>query len=300
MLERLISSNGLDNRNLFDAMLYRAHAYRILNSARARDGWPVDKAGAQRAMDDFAILLKIAEDNGFPAAWIANTEYAAGSVALNHLKDEALAYTYWRRCSDREHAGCMNVIAHAAFDGAAGQTIDHQLALTLHKKIHATGTQFTCAGAFSGMSVFKMTYFLGLDAGEASGIWIERSIDLLNRIAERQNGLDPCNRAIFELYDYVFKLSQGDRQEATLRAVLRRKQVADIRAIAEYMLSGGSEVALMTTMRGNSSGECTTHFLMMWYGQVIKQRDLADAHYNTLKKTSACASEIAFASKYYR
>lgn len=301
-LDRLIQSNRLDDASLLDAVLYRANAIRLLNHSRKRDGLPIDTAAAQRAVDDFNVLLKVAEANGIKSGWVANIEYTAGSVAFNHLRDEALAFTYWRSCSEKQHAGCMNVVAHSALVGSDGQAVDHRLAIDLHKKISNTGTRFTCAGAFSSLSVFDMMYFLDLtQSDDRLGVWLDRSLELVNQIAEQRNGADPCGRAMFEISNYIYKLSQGDKQEAILRGILRSKQSPDARTIAQFMLGQTNAAAVMSAIRGSpdAASRCITHFVMMWHGQVSGNQTVADAHYESMKQAGGCEAQMVYARKYY-
>lgn len=302
-LTRLIAANTLDDIGLFNARLYRAIGAQTLNFSRQKEGLPIDMQAARQTLQDFEYVLQIAEQQGVDSAWISNIEYQTASGAFNHLRDRAVAYKYWKQCSEREHAGCMNVMAHALTTGTGEQAVDYRQALELHKKIYATGTRFTCAGAFSSSTIADMGYFLTIAGpGDNPVEWIQKGIVLIDQIAERTNGQDPCGRSLFQITEYLFRLSAGDRQDIILRSILRRRESPNIRAVAQYMLGEIQADAAMSTVRGHpaSSSRCLDHFHLMWFGQIKGDLALSDVHYKAMQAIGQdCETQLLYARKYY-
>ena len=47
-----------------------------------------------------------------------NAEYRAGSVAMNQLHSQALAYSYWEKCAAAGNVDCVNILTAVPLAGA--------------------------------------------------------------------------------------------------------------------------------------------------------------------------------------
>ena len=303
-LDSLLRGGQFDDRSLVVVRYYRGLAGCLLNEIRRRKGLPVDEPAARRALDDFDYTLKAGGANGFPADWLANLQYRAGSVAFNQAHDGPLAFRYWRACADLQHAGCMNVVAHAMMTGMAGQAVDLKGALAMHKRIFATGATYTCAGAFSGMSIAQMNYFLAVrDKGDDPVEWMRKSIALLDGYAERHDGDDPCGRAGFEITEYLMGLSTGRQDEALLHAVLRHKSRAGTRAVAKFLLNEADDQSVDKAILASplKYEQCEDHFLMFWAARLTRKAAIAERHFQAITGMSSddCGSQTLFARAYH-
>lgn len=139
-LTALIESGQLNPLGLSIASYYRGEAGTLINSARLAARQPADAALARRTLADFDRVIAGESDIAEWGVSIAGAAYNAGSVARNALDLVPQAYAYWEICAQRNHAGCLNIMAAARLTGTGGVEVDLQQSLELHRKVYDTGT----------------------------------------------------------------------------------------------------------------------------------------------------------------
>src|SRR5262249_19153201 len=132
-------------------------------------------------------------------------EFLAGSVEYSQLRSIPMAYEYWRRCSSKGHAGCMNSMASASLTGAGGQAVDIGQALELHEKVFNTGTKYTCAGALSAEAIAEIIHFTGVRRPGDDGLaWLEKARQLRDLVIANHGGKDICFEHSFQIDEFLF------------------------------------------------------------------------------------------------
>ena len=77
--------------------------------------------------------------------------------------------------------------------------------------------------------------------------WLNRAYLLLDELASR--GLNnPCDRAAFEISEYLLRLSRGEPRADLLRNAAKRSGDADYRPLAAYLLRDMSREALQQSI----------------------------------------------------
>ena len=301
-LTELINAQQLSGEALSVAYFYRARARHLINSVRSKGNQPPDLALAKAALADLDII--VADGAEFPSRGItaANAEYFAGSVAMYGLKSEPLAYSYWDKCAKLGHGGCMNIMAWAKLTGRGGQQIDIPQALELNAKVYETGIRYGCAGAFSAKYNSMINYFTGIKRpGDDELEWIKRAYPLLERIEVVKRRKNPCQRADFEIVEYLIRLSRGEQRKDLLDKAMKDAEVDATEAAIQYLLGALDDNSFRMIARVTpSKGErCDMDFYALWNAEMKNDADLARWHFEDLQALgSACADKLVFAKKY--
>ena len=206
------------------AHYYRAVAVHLINSVHEEEGEAVDVAGARTARADLDKIIKADTVVTYvPEISQSNAEYWAGSIARNQLHDEPLAYSYWEKCAASQHAGCINIVAAARITGDGGERVDANEALVMHAGVYETGIRFRCAGAMSAMNIAGINYFMGVRRpGDDELEWTKKADTLLDKLEETENSRNVCDRAGVEVDEFLFQLSQRNRDDNILQDAMGR------------------------------------------------------------------------------
>lgn len=280
-LTRLVDSGGLNPLGLAIASMWRGRAYANANWLRMKQGSLPDRAAAQASLADFERVVGTGRDVPEWQVEIANALYLAGVVARNHLEDDRAAYAYWQRCAGHRHAGCLNVMASARLTGAAGVPVDLEASLELHRRVYDTGTDFHCAGAFSALAIAETMYFAGLKSQAVSEYaWLGRAYALLDQLERRMKGDSQCDRARFEITEYLMRLGRGEAKPELLRSAASRTGENYLKPVAEYLLREETRPALEAYLRGVKLKHvaCYANFLAYWHADIRKEAARSDAH----------------------
>lgn len=295
-LTRLLDSGALSQVGAAVAHHWRGRAYETANWTRIRKGQGVDLAIARAALADFDRAIA----HGDVPRWFtkANTLYMAGLVARNHVEDFPLAYDYWRRCAELNHAGCLNIMATARLTGAGGIKVDLADSIELNKRVYETGTDFRCAGAYSALAIAELIYFgrmTSVIVNEAE--WLRRAYQLLDELAMDLKSDNPCDRSKFEIVEFLIRLGQGEAKPELLRTAAGRKVENDYKVLAEYLLGSATAENLGAAIGGTNLKHvaCAMHFAAAWYAEIRKQFSVAASHERALAAFGGdhCAPEIA-------
>jgi len=285
------------------AQYTRARARNLQTAVLEADGASPDPALALGAVADLDAVIAAGIDLPSWGATVANAQYMAGIVAENRLHDESVAFAYWDLCAQRGHAGCLNIMAVARLTGIGGQKVDIKAALDLHAKVVDTGTNYACAGAYSALDIAVIGYFTGVhlaDDGEKK--WIDKANGLLDELAVAQGDRDLCNRAQFELLEFLLSLAIGTRDEDTLRHAVTRAEEPATKAAALYLSELSDADRFDAAMDGVVSpyDKCEARFDVLWYAQLTGHADIAKAQDDALKKIgfTYCNEQLVFARKF--
>jgi tetratricopeptide (TPR) repeat protein len=296
VLSRFIERGGVRDAALASAYYYRAEARVAQNSARRAKREKLDAPAARAALADFDKAIALNPD----PLTVADAEYQAGGVA-NWLGDLPLAFSYWRRCAELDHAGCLNVLAYAKLSGFGGEQIDVEQSLELNKKVFKTGIAYTCAGAVSALMIATTIHFSN-GGGDAEALtWLGRAYGLLDELAAAHNGADICGRSSYQIAEFLIRLGQGERRATLIEQARDHARGAYIKAIAQYMLGSIDDAALREVLASESPKmeACDAHFDALWYLELSKRHDKAQEHFDAMARlgTTACGVNLFFARR---
>ena len=117
-LTTLVSKGNLNTADLTVAYFYRGEARRLINEIHQRGGETVDSPTARLALDDFDKVISNGVNVYVSEVNTRNAEYWAGSVAMNQLHSQALAYSYWEKCAAAGNVDCVNILTAVRLAGA--------------------------------------------------------------------------------------------------------------------------------------------------------------------------------------
>ncbi|HKD44559.1 MAG TPA: hypothetical protein VKD24_02785, partial [Candidatus Angelobacter sp.] len=123
-LTSVLKQDNLGKTERMVALFYRAKARALAVQGQWRRGETMDTAMAQLAVEDLDKV--IASDVDAPEWGVRTSEaqYMAGSLSLLPLKAVGRAYSYWEKCAEHDHAGCLNLMANARLLGTGGVKVD--------------------------------------------------------------------------------------------------------------------------------------------------------------------------------
>jgi len=275
ILSRVIEDRQVNAAVLSVARYWRARAYTTLNWSRMGKGQKPDAELARKSLQDYD---DVATAGVQVRGWVSvpDSIYGAGGVAFNHLGDKPLAYRYWQRCAAAGHAGCLNIMASARLTGAGGVAVDLDQSIALDGMVYDTGTDFRCAGAYSALMNAQIIHFAGLKGQTVGELdWIGRAYPLLDELQKEEKNDNPCDRAFFEISEYLMRLARGERKPELLRAAAARTAGNDLRSAARYLLGDMSREAFDKAAQAIALKHvaCSAHFIGAWHAAL--ERDTA-------------------------
>ena len=304
-LDRLIGNAELNDNGLTIARFYRARAALLVNQVRVSNRQKPDAEAARRSLADFDWVIERNTDLPPVGITVADTAYSAGVVARNYLDAQPLAYAYWEKCAQREHAGCLNIMASARITGEGGVKVDVADALELHRKVYATGTGFNCAGAYSALAAAQIIYFsanMQVTVGELD--WMKRADLLLDQLAAERALKNPCNRARFKVTEYLLRLERDEVRRDLLEAALRLAEQPEEKATAGYLLGSVSEAAFRDVAAKGTDKDavCDMHFAAFWHALIRKDPKRSQDHDQAMSGLGRdhCSFQLALARMKYR
>ncbi len=297
----LIDSKLLSPAGLGIAHYYRAEALDQQNFVNTKNGQPPDAGSARLALADFDYVIDKKFEQPPVGIFLSNAEYRAGQVAQNSLHDSAKAYAYWKSCAEREHAGCMNIMADAKLTGADGAQ-DIGQALEYHSMVYKTGIKYTCAGAFSALEIAEIVYFTGVKRSDDDPtLWLNRAYALLDELAEKHRQ-QYCNRSEFQVVEFLMDLGQGNRRQDILNSASEHAEDPFVRAVTQFIAGSIDDSAFQTRLAPISSeyDRCHAHFYAMWHSAIVGSRKLAEEHWKSMSQIGPnfCGPELVFAKKF--
>ena len=296
-LTKIIEGGKLNESGRVVALYYRGDANLLVNAARVGANRPVNVDAAREALTDYDRVIKYGKDIPDWGVDVSNAAYYAGWIAQRYLSTVPLAYSYWEKCADMGHYGCLMTVAAARVTGVGGVKVDVDQALAMNSQVFNSGTNYGCAGAYAARNNALIIFFISTTrpAGEALE-WLDRSKRLLDRHA--------CARARFDVIEYLMRYSADDPgRGAQLTLASQRAASEEDRAIVRY-LTAGDEDAFRAQISRNATkaGKCDLHFIAMWNAEVNRNGGLARDHYSAMQALGpeACEPELTYVKKFGR
>lgn len=297
-LTRIIETGGLNGAGLSVAHFWRGQAQTTMNWSRIRRELPVDKEAARTSLGDFDKTIELGVD--IPDWHVSHAEalYLAGTVARNHVEDSRLAYQYWEKCAALRHAGCLNIMASARLTGAGGIAVDLAESIRLNEEVYQTGTDFRCAGAHSALVIAQTVHFTGAQGRAVDDLgWLRRANELLDELARDGTSDDLCGRSMFEVTEYLFRLSAGEDRKEVLTPATPRRAGNAYKPLVDYLRGTLSPEAFRSALAGVSIKHvaCRMNFAAAWHASLRKDAALAESYRAALGQFGAdhCAIERA-------
>ena len=296
-LTKIIEGGKLNEAGQAVALYYRGDANLLVNAARANAGKQPDVDAAREALSDYDRVIKYGKDIPDWGVDVSNAAYYAGWIAQRYLNSLPLAYSYWEKCADMGHSGCLMTVADARVTGAGGVRVDVDQALAMNTQVFNSGNNYGCAGAYAARNNALVIFFTKTKrpAGEALE-WLDRSKRLL------ESG--SCLRARFDVIEYLMRYSVDDPSRgAQLKLALQRAANEADRSVVRYLEKGDEGAFRAQIARSASKAEkCDLHFIALWNAEVNRNGGLANDHYTAMQAIGpeACGPELAYVKKFNR
>jgi hypothetical protein len=272
---------------------------------REKDGETVDLPATEMALDDFDKV--IASDTDI-LAWgvtVSNAEYLAGLIVHNQIQSDSMEFSYIKKCADKGHAGCLNIMATAHVTGSGGQPVGFIRALDLHNRVFDTGTNFRCAGALSARSIASIVYFTGKRRpGDDELTWVQRSQRLSDEVDRREKKNGTCYGARSRIEEFLYRLAKGDRRNDLLRQATDRlgDDSSVDRATIEYLSGSINENEFEAAVDADKTVtyRCDGYFEGMWYAELMTKPEIAKKYFQRLSDIGQldCKAELVYAKKF--
>ena len=306
MLSATLGAKKTDASDAMVAHYFRAVALGLINSVHEYEGEAMDVAGARMARADLDKIIKADQLFTYvPEVSRTNAEYWAGSIARNHLHDEPAAYSYWEKCAASGHAGCINMMASSRITGDGGQRVDASEALTLHTVVYNTGLNFYCAGALSAINIAAINYFMDVRRpGDEELEWTKKADRLLDMLEASGNGRNVCDRAGIEVDEFLFQLSQRNRDDNILQDAISREDddSGTTKPLIQFISGAIDEAAFDSAVSANKSRQerCSAYFDAMWYAELRGEQAMARRFDQRMLDIGRfdCGQELVFAKKF--
>jgi len=296
-LTRIIDGGKLNESGRVVALYYRGDANLLVNAALAGANRPPNVDAAREALGDYDRVIKYGKDIADWDVDVSNAAYYAGWIAQRYLNSIPLAYSYWEKCADMGHSGCLLAAAEARVTGVGGVKVDPEAALAMNTAVFNSGTNYGCGGAYAARNNALIIFFTNTKrpAGEALE-WLDRSKRLFD-----SNG---CARARFDIIEYLMRYSAGDPKRGTqLELAAKHAASDDDRAVVRYLAKGDEEAFRARIARNpTKAGKCDLHFIALWNAEVNRNGGVARDHYKAMQDIGpeACGPELAYARKFGR
>jgi hypothetical protein len=300
-LTRLIEDAKLNPAGRTVARYYRGDANLLVNAARANAERPPNVDAAREALADYDDVIKSGKDIADWGVDVSNAAYHAGWIAQRYLNSVPLAYSYWEKCADMGHYGCLMTVAAARVTGEGGVKVDLGQALAMNSQVFNSGTNYGCAGAYAARNNALIIFFTrtGRPAGEALE-WLDRSKRLLDALPGNS-----CARSRFDVMEYLVRYAGDDRAKATaLKTAMQHAANDEDRAVVRYLAGSIDEKAFRAriALTPSKAGKCDLHFIAMWNAEVNRNVGLSRDHYRAMQAigAEACGPELAYMKKFDR
>ncbi len=211
LLDKSIRSGDLDTEQTVFAHYWRGNALSFANLIRNAKNEDVVVLELKRALDDYDYVIATTEIDKYPGII-----YYAARIASNLLNDKNRAGKYFKKCAEDRHAGCMNVLARGYFHGDYGFEVDVQKSIDWHTKVFDTGTDYNCAGSYSGGSLALMSFFLPqFQYRHDWRTWMDKSVELKKSLADEKH-INPCYLMDEYVFSYLLHLLDHEKRQDIL------------------------------------------------------------------------------------
>jgi hypothetical protein len=285
---------------------YRGVGREMLILQNKRMGFPVEKSELQAVLNDFEAVANVPDSE---SVRVLRPEgmYAAAQFLSHFMNDDVRAFTYYGKCAELGHAGCLNVMAFAKMTGDGGQKVDLREAAAIHLQVYKTGTEFGCAGPFSARSLAMIVHFTGVKPTEDDEFeWLHKAYRLMDKMTVGARGAATCGIAGLQVIDYLMRYEGGVRRTDILKNVLSNDtdlspdDTATLRFLSGDMAEGDFQAEI--AKRKVPSQQCELEFIGLWNAAIGKRMDVARAYHASMKSKdsdSTCRYLLVFTRKYF-
>ena len=246
--DQALSEGDLDEAERLQVRFWRGNAYSLLNQLRRDNGDDANASEVEKALADYDYVIASNDADLYPRAL-----YRAGYTAYNDLRDDTRAGRYWLKCAETEHAGCMNVAADGFFSGQYGFSQDYSRSRDFHVKTFNTGTDYVCAGAYSGMALARMAVFLPEVGYQLTwDEWLKETLKLQAQVADLYELPNACALEVQKIRAYLLELANGENYQSLLTEVVSSGSDAPSSAIANYFLGDANRQSVIDILQDQS------------------------------------------------
>jgi TonB family protein len=304
-LTALLDDKNLDPSDALAVRFFRALAYSDMDFIQRLDGLPSDTSGAEQALSDLDQVLAAKTDIPVWGITIPDVAYYAGAIAWIDLRSDSRTLSYWQRCADSGHAGCMLNLAGAYVAGWGGVQPDAAKALDLNLKAFDSGNRNVCAGAYAAVSIAGLIYFMGAYPENHDPVsWIHKSYPLFEAIESRPSSKDSCGGSTARIDEFLYRLSRGDRQDDLLSQASQhlgpdpRSRPDLIKYLTGSLDARAFEAAVESSKMDGD--RCYSYFHAMWYAYIKGDTALVNRFYEPIVKFDrhTCPASLIFAKKF--
>lgn len=305
-LSKIIDDGKLNEAGRTVALYYRGDANLLVNVARVNANRPPNVDAAREALSDYDRVIKLGKNIPDWGVDVSNAAYYAGWIAQRYLASVPLAYSYWGKCADMGHSGCLMTVAAAHVSGVGEVKVDPDRALGMNSQVFNSGTRYGCAGAYAARDNALIIFFTKTKRPPAEAlVWLDRSKRLLDSLASEQKTDNTCSRSRFEIVEYLMRYSADDpKRLAVLKTAEQRSQSDEDRALVRYLIGTLDEDAFRTQIARlpTKAGKCDMHFIAMWNAEVNRNGGLARDHYKGMKDVGSptCEPELTYVKRFDR
>lgn len=305
-LTALLDDKNLDPSDALAVRFFRALAYSDLDFLGRLDGLPSDTSGAEQALSDLDQVLATKTDIPVWGITIPDVAYYAGAIAWIDLRSDSRTLSYWQRCADSGHPGCMVNLAGAYVAGWGGVQPDAAKALELNLKAFDSGNKNVCAGAYAAVSIAGLIYFTGAYPEDHDPVsWIHKSYPLFDAIESRPSSKDTCGGSTARIEEFLYRLSRGDRQDDLLSEAAQHLG-ADPRSrpdLIKYLRGSLDAKAFEAAVESSKldGDRCYSYFHAMWYAYLKGDTALVNKFYEPIARFDrhTCPASLIFAKKFH-
>jgi hypothetical protein len=306
VLNTVLGNGSLNSADIPVVYYYRGQALRLMNGVREPDGEQIDLPTAQGALADYDKVIAGDSNGDLREVTVANAQYWAGFVARDYLHSHAKAYSYWEKCAELSHAGCLHLMASARLTGRGGQKVDIKgRAAIKFLGFQRVGIRGECAAPWSAQSIAKIVRFTGIRLpGDDELAWINRSYGLTGQLESITTDANVCNRADAEIEEFLYRLESGQRKNSILKDAENRisENSTVTQAVIRLLSRASDEKAFQGSVDASKSkdGRCSAYFYALWYSEITGKHSAEEEYYRRLTQigSSSCSTELVYARKF--
>jgi TPR repeat protein len=220
---------------------FRAQGLHQINLQRHENDQPINIAEIELALADFDDVLKDKPSNVIL--------HKAGLMASIYLQDKNLAASYFIKCAEQGHLGCINSMANNYYFGRAGFNVDLDKSVVWHKKVIEGGIRFNCAAVHSSHVLAHIQDSLPMvKTGKTSLQWIAISHQLLEQLEQSEAGAyDLCDANELFLFEYTMFVDDQSADKTLLQRALQYENDQVVKSFIQAIIDD-KPIDLMLTI----------------------------------------------------
>lgn len=268
ILNKILKERGNADDMEFPIRIALARSLAKINTIRQSNKVAIDINQVEQARIDFDYAINWSK---YPSSLM----YDAGHNAAHLLDSKHLAIKYWEECAYLEHAGCMNIMAHATFTGEYGMPINLSESIKWHKKVIKTQTAFKCAGIFSINTLMQVSvFFKNTNTGDTWQNWQKLRDEFIIQGKEKKalKDINPCVSNESSIIDYIVLKSEGIENTKLLDDAIKSAENDQYINVLTVMKNGqDASLALESLSLIDDGNECHASLYLALYAKYNEQ-----------------------------